>query len=173
MLKTLALLVVVFLVQETVSTSTVVAVARQQNISWWLINIIFFLTTVLDLFFPYLLGRYIAGHHLIKNRIEPMIKRSEKLLGRYGMMGGVILLGFINFTFINGFLSAFISVDVKKAFIVFFLGNLLWYLEAIAINIGFLHLFHSGLSLFIAVVGSSLTLSMLSIILFNRFKTVR
>jgi membrane protein YqaA with SNARE-associated domain len=126
-----ALITATFLIQEFATTALVLVVAQRSDIPLWPIHIIWAATTLADMYVGYLLGQLLK-HKLNKNkfvqRIDGWVHKADESLGKYGTNLALMLLGIIDFPYINTFIGAWLDVPMNMAFLFTFIGNFIWYL---------------------------------------------
>ena len=117
-------------VQESVSTNVVLLAAYQQHYPLWIINCIFAVASVVDIYIGYRLGRW--AHRRSKQGrgrafTERVVSGVKNVLGSHGTRITIALFGFINFAYLNSFIFSWLDVSFPEVFIFTFIGNILWY----------------------------------------------
>ncbi len=116
--------------QEVISLNAMVFGVYHLHFHVGLINILFMLATILDIFVGFFLGKYI--HRKIKHGkiiafVEKWSTRFHKHAGKSGRKVAFILLGSFGFPYVNGFLASWVCMPFLEALIFIFIGNMLWY----------------------------------------------
>lgn len=126
-----ALITAAFFIQEFASTALVLVVAQNSGLSLWPIHIIWAVATLIDMYAGYLLGTLLKKK-FAKNRfmrsIEKRMKDATGALGNHGTNITLMLLGIINFPYLNTFIASWIGVPMNTAFLFTIIGNFIWYL---------------------------------------------
>jgi len=126
-----ALITATFFIQEFATTALVLVLAEHSNVPLWPIHIIWAATTITGMYVGYLLGALLKKR-LSKNkfveRMDAWADEITKNLGGYGANVALMLLGIINFPYLNAFIAAWLGVPMNMAFLFTFIGNFVWYL---------------------------------------------
>lgn len=125
------LIVSVLIPQEFATTAIVLVIAMQNNFPIWLINLIWLVTTSLDIYVGYMLGKItLEKSHGTRFYYwaERWIKKGRSRLGLRGEKFSLALLGIIDFPYINAFIGAWIGLPFNMAFLLTLAGNFIWFL---------------------------------------------
>lgn len=157
-------IILALFVQEPATTDAALFQARQHHLSLWLIHGIWVLATVIDIHLGYKFGQWIqqkfAGKKFtaLSNRWADKV---QNLIGRKGEQFALILLGIINFPYVNSFLGSWLKLNYKRIFVLLFIGDAIWYATEWGINLGLRRLIpNPHLALYI-IVATGLLLGLL------------
>lgn len=132
-------IVVALFIQEPATTDAAIFLVRQNDLNLWLINGIWLAATVIDIFLGYALGKWVqvrfADTRLVR-WAQKWVRLIEDFIGRRGERAVVVLLGVINFPYLNAFLFSWLKLSFRNMFILLFIGNTVYWLIAWGINIG-------------------------------------
>jgi hypothetical protein len=124
------LLILALTTQETLFSHYAIFQARLVGISWIEIHLIWTFITLLHLVVPYFFARFLARR--IKNiRFKEFIGNIEKRLRLQKNIHNyffIVLLGIVNYIYLNSFILGFLGIKSKKVFVCIFVGDLIWYL---------------------------------------------
>lgn len=148
--------------QEPATTDAALFQARQHNLNIWIIHSIWFIATITDICLGFILGKWIQKKFQ-GTRFEKFshkwADRLERFIGRKGKKFALILLGIINFPYINSFLASWLSLSFKNIFILILVGDAIWYAIEWGINLGLRSLIPDPHLALYAIVGTALILS--------------
>ncbi len=125
------LTIAVFIPQEFISAGAVLLLLRQANYPIWPLHLIWLGATFFDMYIGFSLGKLLQdkfkGSAFIA-RVDKWVETIRQELGKHGEKLSLVFLGMVNFPYLNTFLAAWLKLPMKTAFLVTFLGNLVWYL---------------------------------------------
>ena len=123
-------IIFVFIVQEFVSTNTVLFEVRQYHYNIWLVHLIFILATLFDIWLGYFLGKWLQKT-LKQNRLmvwtSKWANKINNFMGKKGNRFSLILLGASNYPYLDSFLVSWLEVPLKDVFLYLLIGELIWY----------------------------------------------
>jgi membrane protein YqaA with SNARE-associated domain len=126
-----ALITATFFIQEFATTALVLVLAEHSSIPLWPIHIVWAATTLADMYIGYLFGNLLK-RRLSKNKfvewIDKSARRAMKALGSHGANIGLMILGVVNFPYLNAFIGAWLDMPMNMTFLFTFIGNFAWYL---------------------------------------------
>lgn len=126
-----ALVTAVFFIQEFASTALVLVVVQHSGAQLWPIHIIWAGTTLLDMYIGYMLGTLLKNRfskNRFMRRVEAWIGEATGALGKHGSNITIMLLGIINFPYLNTFIASWIDMPMRTAMVFTVIGNFVWYL---------------------------------------------
>jgi len=103
-------------VQEPTSTDAAIFLVRQNHINLWLINILWLKWTQRT-FQETRFGKW----------AEKWAVRIENFIGKNGERFTIILLGIINFPWLNAFITSWLKLTFKNIFILIFIGDAIYW----------------------------------------------
>ena len=163
-------IVVTLFIQERVSTDAALFQARIHNYNSWIIHLIWFTATSLTIIAGYVGGKLIQkrlnGSNLA-NKIRGFSNKIEHIIGKQGEKYAFILLGLVNFPYLNGVLASVVNVPFRVLFPLMFLGDAVWYVSTWILNIYIRnHVESSSIALYI-VIGTGIVLGIIYKMIFN------
>lgn len=164
-------LVSALFIQERISTDTALFQARIHNYNIWIIHSIWFFATCSTILGGYYFGKWIQTafkDSAFDTRIKGVSKKIERVLGKQGEIFAFILLGIVNFPYINGILASVVNVPLRVLFPLMFLGDALWYTSAWIMNIYIRRHVHNPHFAIYIVIGIGIILGIVFKKLFNR-----
>lgn len=127
--KWIFILIALF-VQQSVMLNGVLLNAYNEQRLIWLIHILFIVATCFDISVGYFLGIH-TRKVFISNRfvkfIHRMVDHLHNYVAQHAQNVALFLLGCFSFPHINGFVSAWARIPLKRAFLMLFLGNMAGY----------------------------------------------
>lgn len=163
-------IIVTLFIQERVSTDAALFQARVHNYNIWIIHFIWLVATSSTIIAGYIVGKLIQkrlkGSHL-SNNIYGFSKKIEHAIGKQGEKYAFILLGLVNFPYLNGLLASVVNVPFRILFPLMFLGDGVWYVTTWIINIYIRnHVENTNIALYI-VIGTGVVFGIIYKMLFN------
>ena len=158
-------------VQEPTSTDAAIFLVRENHINLWLINILWLVATTIDIAVGYALGKWIQRtfqETRFGRWAEKWAVRIENFIGKNGERFTIILLGIINFPYLNAFIVSWLKLNFKNIFILIFIGDAIYWGIAWAINIGVRNYVADPHVALYVVVGIGLAFSVSSKALLNK-----
>jgi len=158
-------------IQEPASTDAAIFLIREQHINLWLINLIWATATVIDITVGYLIGKWIQRRFQNAKLVkwsERWATRIENFIGRKGERFSLILLGIINFPYLNAFLASWLKLSFKNVFILIFIGDTLYWIIEWVINVSVRSYFSDSHTVLYVVVGLGLLFSIVSKAILNK-----
>ena len=136
---TLFLIILALFVQEPASTDAAIFQIRELGLNLWFIHSLWLVITIIDIFVGYKIGKYFqiryAGTTVIK-KIQKWTHALEEFIGKKGEIFAIVLIGIINFPWLNAFLVSWLHVSFKRIFWFLLFGDLIYWVVAWMINIG-------------------------------------
>jgi len=130
---------IVLLGEEFASSTAVFLVAYHAHINIWIIHGIWLVAVIVDILVGYALGKY-AEKSFATSRFEKWMEKSaaliEKRIGTRGESFSLIVLGFLNFPYVNSFAAAWLTLPFWEMFFSIFIGSLFWYIFEWMVVIG-------------------------------------
>ena len=158
-------IVIALFLQEPASTDAAIFLIRENHLNLWLINLMWFIATVIDISLGYIIGKIIQQkfkNTKLVNWSRRWAIKIENFIGERGERFAVILLGIINFPYLNAFLVSWLKLSFKNIFILIFIGDAGYWIIEWIINISVRNnITNPHLALYI-VVGIGLLLSIVS-----------
>lgn len=131
------LLMTSLILQETLLAHYSIFQARQAGIGWLQIHLTWTLITLIHMVLPYLLGRFLISKS--KNlRVHSFLIAFEQKFDLKKNVGNkifLILLGIVNYVYLNTFILGPLNIKDKSAFVYIFLGDLIWYLLVVSASL--------------------------------------
>lgn len=141
------------LTQETAFAEYSIYQARAAGIDWMQIHFMWTAITLFHITIPYFViitfreKKFFSK--LLKNRF---VIKISKAVEKRGLFKTFFILGIFNFVYLNSFIAALLSKDLKKIFLPIFLGDLVWYLIVVGLYTGVIEVFESnGLTIIILI----------------------
>ena len=126
-------------VQEPTSLDAAIFLVRENHINLWFINFLWLVATTIDIVLGYALGKWMQKafqETRFGKWAEKWAVRIENFIGTNGERFTIILLGIINFPWLNAFLVSWLRLTFRNIFILIFIGDAIYWGIAWAINIG-------------------------------------
>ncbi len=126
-----ALITATLIIQEFATSALALVLAEHSGVSLWPIHIIWAATTMFDMYVGYQLGALLKKHleeYRFTKKIDRWIKRGSKGLGPRGTNIALMILGVINFPYLNAFIGAWLELPMNVTMLFTFIGNFVWYL---------------------------------------------
>ena len=165
MKNTWLFIILALFVQEPTTTDAAIFHVRQMHINIFLINFIWIFATVFDIWFGYKIGQWVQQRFQNTKFGVWSFKwagRVENFIGRKGEKSALILLGIINFPYVNSFLASWSKISFKNIFTLIFIGDAIYWGIAWGINIGVRSFIIDPKLALYAVVGAGLLFSILA-----------
>ncbi len=156
------LVILALIFQEPATTDATFFQARQQNLNLWIIHLIWFLATCFDIWFGFVLGKWLQRKFQDSRIVtfsNGLAGKVDGFIGRRGEKFALILLGTINFPYINSFLASWLKLPFKSIFVLIFIGDAIWYAIEWMINLGVRSLIPDPHLALYVIVGTALLLS--------------
>jgi len=158
-------------IQEPASTDAAIFQVRTHGINLWLINAIWLAATAVDIALGYAIGKWVqkrfAESRLIKAS-ERWADRIADFIGRAGERLAIILIGVINFPYLNAFIFSWLKLRFRTLFILIFIGDAIYWAIEWAINIGVRSVITDSHTALYVVVALGLVLSVISKVILNK-----
>jgi membrane protein YqaA with SNARE-associated domain len=167
-----ALITASLILQEFATSALVLVVAVHSNVPLWPIHIIWVGTTLADMYVGYHLGTLVKKRLQkvsVIERIESWARGFVTALGDRGIGVALMLLGIVNFPYLNTFIAAWLDVPQNIAIFFTFIGNFLWYLLLWGTVLGLTSFIHNP-SIILFIVVAIGVLSHVALKIFERAK---
>lgn len=135
----LFLIILALFVQEPASTDAAIFHIRELHLNLWLMHSLWLVATVIDIVVGYKVGKYFQIRHsgrTVIQKIQKWTHALEEFIGKKGEIFAIVLIGIINFPWLNAFLVSWLRVPFKRIFWLLLLGDLIYWIVAWMINIG-------------------------------------
>lgn len=163
--------IVALFFQEPATTDAAFFQARQNHLNIWVIHLIYIVATLIDICVGYSLGKWLQKSTK-ESRFERFssnwASKVERFIGRRGEKFVLILLGIINFPWLNAFLASWLRIPFRSVLLLIFIGNGIWYAIEWGINLGLRSLIPDPHLALYAVVGTALLFSVFSKVIMNK-----
>lgn len=139
MVATWLFIILTLFVQEPTSLDAGIFLVRQHDLNLWLINALWLIATMIDITIGYALGKWVQRTFedtKFGRWAHAWAVRIENFIGTNGERFTIILLGIINFPWLNAFIGSWLRLTFKNIFILIFIGDAIYWGIAWAINIG-------------------------------------
>lgn len=159
------------IVQEPVSTDAVIFQIRHLHLNLLIVNSIWVIATVFDIWFGYTLGKFIQkkiANTKFEQKVLRLVKGVEHFMGKKGEWFTLVLLGIINFPYANSFLASWLSISKRDVFICLFIGDVLYWGIEWMINIGVRSFVKNPQLALVGVLGGAVVLSIVSKVLVSK-----
>ena len=153
------LITATFFIQEFATTALVLVLAEHSNVPLWPIHIIWTATTIADMYVGYLLGTLLKKKLSNNKFVERMDSWAHDLssnLGNHGTAFALMLLGVVNFPYLNTFIAAWLAVPMNIAFLFTFIGNFVWYLLLWGTVLGLTSFVHNPSIILLIIVAAGI-----------------
>ena len=130
-MKLWLLIITTMLFQELVSSNAVLLQALQLHYNIWVIHAIFVCSTLVGIWIGYYIGQWVQKtfhHNKAVSFIQKHADRVDHFMGENGIRLSLIFLSFIDFNFMDSFLSSWLKKPFWEVATFLFIGNLLWYI---------------------------------------------
>ncbi len=171
MQKIWILVILAIFIQEPASTDAAIFQIRHFNLNLLIINLIWVGATLFDIWFGYSLGKFIQKRFKGTSFDSWSFRwavRIENFIGKKGEKFALILLGIINFPYLNSFFASWLKIPFKNVLLLIFVGDLLYWLLAWCINISIRDFFVDPHTALYVVIGTGLVFSILAKTVMNR-----
>lgn len=129
-MNSLGVLIIALTIQETLLSHYAIFEARSAGINWIVIHMVWTMVTLAGLILPFYIGECIAKY--VKNsKVKLLVSVFDKkihLVKNIDNRFFLILLGIVNYVYLNAFVLGFLGIKSHRVFIYIFLGDLIWYL---------------------------------------------
>jgi len=170
-MKTWLLITLAVIIQEPASTDAAIFQARHLGLNLWIVNLIWLAATLVDIYLGYRIGKWIQKKYAGKKFVvvaEKLASKIENFIGRSGENFALILIGVINFPYLNAFLASWLPIRFRNAFVLILIGDAIYWAIEWGINIGVrTHVSDPHTALYI-VIFLGLLFSVLSKTILNR-----
>ncbi len=154
-MKQWPLILLILIVQETVTLNGLLVKVHQGESSVWLITLIFMIITTVEIFIGYVAGVY-AKERFNKGKVKVFadrwVRRFYAYIGKHGRRIYMILLGYFSFPYLNAFIMAWLNIPLIESFGYLFLGNMIFYLTSWLLVLGVMSVVPNPFAAFGAVI---------------------
>jgi hypothetical protein len=158
-------------IQEPASTDAAIFQIRILHLNLILINIIWLIATIIDIYIGYKIGKWTQKKFektKIVTKSVVWATRIENFIGKQGESFTLILLGIINFPYANSFLGSWLKISFKKLFLLIFIGDVIYWAIEWGINIGIRTFITNSSTALYTVIGIGLLFTIFSKAIFSR-----
>jgi membrane protein YqaA with SNARE-associated domain len=164
-------IILALFIQEPASTDAAIFQARSLHLNLFVINLIWLIATVIDIWLGYKIGKWIQkkfqGTKLVTKSLL-WATRFENFIGRKGENFALIFIGVINFPYLNTFIGSWLKVPFKKLFLLIFIGDAIYWSIEWAINIGVRSFITNTTTALYVVIGLGLLFAIFSKSILNK-----
>lgn len=153
-MQTYLTLIFALFTQWTFFSHIAIFQAYSSGISWFQIHLLWVFITILDIAIPYFIGTFLVSK-ITKSKLIDIVKNLELKLGFYSKKNLYLilfLLGIFNYVYVNAFLIAFIKINTRKALLLTFLGDLVWYIAVVLSTLSGINILGSIQTFSIAII---------------------
>ena len=158
-------------IQEPATMDAAIFVIREQHLNLWLINLLWVLATAIDITVGYAIGTWVQSASKgsrFAGWSERWAAKIEDFIGRRGERFAIILLGVINFPYLNALIVSWLKLSFRNIFILIFIGEAIYWGIAWAVNISVRNYVSDPHAALYIIVGIALLFSILSKAILNR-----
>lgn len=158
-------IIVSLFIQEPTSTDAAIFQVRHLHLNLFLVNFIWLIATIVDIWLGFAVGKLIQSKFQrtkFENWSFGWATRAENFIGKNGEKFSLILLGVINFPYVNSFLASWLKISFKTIFMLIFIGDAIYWVIAWGINIGVRNFVVDPHTALYVVIGSGLLFSILA-----------
>ena len=170
-MKTWLFIIITLIIQEPASTDAAIFQARHLGLNLWIVHLIWLAATMLDIWLGYKIGKWVQKKfHGTKFELfaEKWAGKFERFIGERGEKSTLVLLGVVNFPYINTFLASWFRIPFKNVFILVLIGDAIYYSIEWGINIGVRHFIVDPHIALYAVIALGLLFSIFSKKILNK-----
>lgn len=106
-------------IQEPASTDAAIFQIREYQLNLWCVHGFWLLATIIDIYVGYKVGKYVQNtfsKSVTVQKIQKWTRALEQFIGRRGEVFAIVLIGIINFPWLNAFLVSWLRIPFKKLF---------------------------------------------------------
>lgn len=165
------LITIALIIQEPASTDAAIFQARSLGLNLFIFNLIWVLGAVFDIWLGYRIGKWVQKRFSQTKFVAKSFvwaTRLENFIGRRGEVFALVLLGIINFPYINSFIGSWLKIPFKKLFLYIFIGDVIYWGIEWAINIGVRSFVSNTQTALYIVVGLGLLFAIFSKAILNK-----
>ncbi len=118
------------IVQELAASNAALLLALENHFNLWVVHAIFVAATALDIAIGYWAGKWVQKYFQgrpFATRAEGWARQAEDYAGETGQHLALLLLGLLNFVYIDAFVVSWLKMPFRDVFLFLFVGDLLWY----------------------------------------------
>jgi membrane protein YqaA with SNARE-associated domain len=171
MAKTWLFVIATLFIQEPASSDAAIFQVRHLGLNIWLVNLLWIIATTIDICAGYALGKWIqrrfSGSAFVAWTAR-WAARIEEFIGKKGERFAVILIGVINFPWLNAFAVSWLKLSFRNIFVLLFIGDVIYWALEWAINIGVRSVFTNSHTALYIVIALGLVLSLASKFLLDK-----
>lgn len=129
-MKLWLLLLIAFIVQEPISSGTILLQAYQSHYNPWIIHLLFTVATLFDIIIGYIIGSYLQkkfSNHRLISYLQTNFEKFLAFIGKRGKVLGLILFAPMIFP-ISAFFIPWLGITLLEALVYVFIGEvIIWY----------------------------------------------
>jgi membrane protein YqaA with SNARE-associated domain len=171
MRSTRLFIILALFIQEPASTDAAIFQVRHLHLNLLLINVIWLVATLIDIWGGYYLGKWVQNKFQgtrFANWAHKWAGRIENFIGKKGETFALILLGIINFPYANTFLASWLSIPFRTVFMLILAGDVIYWAIEWAINISVRSFFVDPHTALYVIIGAALIFSIVSKAILNK-----
>lgn len=152
-------------IQEPATTDAALFQVRHLHLNIWLVNVFWFVATVIDIMVGYYAGKliqYAARNTSFERWSWKWAEKAENFIGVQGEKTALILFGIINFPYVSSFVGSWLRIRFRTLFICLLLGDAIYWAIEWGINLGVRGLFDNPHTALFVVVGVAFVFSLFS-----------
>ncbi len=149
-MQSLPLLILSLITQETFLTYFSINASLNLGVKIIYIHLLWFIVTVIHMTVPFYFGRKLANNKKITIENLNNSKIFSKTIN-FKKIFLYLLLGIFNFVYINSFLMGIANVRSKLVFAIIFIGDLIWYLLILSLNLTTIKIFEKTQVLMVVI----------------------
>ena len=122
---------IVFVTQEQVATNALLFYIKSHDLIGWPFLLGWTVFTIFDVYVGYVFGQWVRKrfkNNPLNQKLEIHAKRIESSIGVRGEYIILILIGIINFPYINAFFCSWLDIKLSKLILLFTIGNVISYI---------------------------------------------
>lgn len=171
MWKTWFFIVLALFIQEPASTDAAIFQIRQLHLNLWLVNLIWLTASIIDIGVAYWLGKKLQTQFQDAKLVSwasVWANRIENFIGQRGERFALILLGVINFPYLNSFLASWLKIPFRNVFTLILIGDAIYWGIEWGINIGVRDFIIDPHLALYTIVGAGLVFSLFSKLILSK-----
>jgi hypothetical protein len=162
-MKSWLVIVLILLVQETVTLNALLVKVFQGEYSIFFITLLFVFATVIDIFIGHWVERYVKKYWN-KGKVKVFAKhwsqRFYAFVGKRGIKVYLLLLGYFSFPYVNAFITSWLEIPFWESFWYLFFGNMIFYISLALLVLGITSVIPNPFQAFLVVIAITVVLIM-------------
>ena len=132
--------ILALIIQESISTSSVMVAAYKGNHNLILFSLIFFVATISEIIIFYNVGKYLQAKKKstkVVSWVNKYLSKANNFIGKKGKKYFLFLLSSSLFPpSATALIAAWLDISFTQIFLFIFLGNIVWYLASWMVVLG-------------------------------------